>query len=194
MVGFGLQLVTEPEAAKGIWRSIKSMTPDKVKTMLLGAAQDKIAKYTDGGNIMKHEAGKDGVQIAMFVVGAVKGITANASKITELADNVDELAKLSDEVVEAAVDKIDDAANKTFNRALKQGDLTAVDAEELVEEIKDSATKVDKDWMENLIKGKKYEKNIENKYIKTLDDDYYAKAAEGFGIPKEELKAMTRVE
>lgn len=74
LVGFGLEIATDPTKAKATWNGIKSMTPAKVKKMLLGAAADKIAKYTARGNTMKHEAGKDGVQLAMFVVGAVKRI------------------------------------------------------------------------------------------------------------------------
>ena len=89
--------------------------------MLLGAASDKLAKYTAGGNTMKHEAGKDGVQMAMFVVGAVKSIGTNASKIAEL----DEVVAKLDEVADGALTKINDAidvdAGKSISKTIKEG-------------------------------------------------------------------------
>jgi hypothetical protein len=190
LVGFGLEIATDPAKAKATWNGIKSMTPAKVKKMLLGAATDKLAKYTAGGNTMKHEAGKDGVQLAMFVVGAVKSIGTNAAKIAELGGAADEMVKAADEVFTKATGKIDDAGSKTFTKGIKEGDLTAPDADELAEEVKDAATPVDKSWMEIFIKGKQYEKRIDAK-INAKDAAYFDDAATKFGnITANDLKGL----
>jgi hypothetical protein len=195
LVGFGLQLATEPEVAHGIWNSIKNLTPTKVKTMLLGAAEQKLAKYTQGGDIMKHEAGKDGVQVAMlFISGGIKGTT----KIKEATDLMDDVAagvasKL-DDLGESIIKNSTSDAKEVVLKAVKNNDLTRDALEEAAEELKDAGVKADKNWWENLIKGKNYGKNITDKYIKTLDDGYYSKAASEFGISKEELKAMAHVD
>ncbi|WP_428654225.1 fibronectin type III domain-containing protein [Runella sp.] len=127
LVGFGLQIATDPTKAKATWNGIKSMTPAKVKKMLLGAAADKIAKYTGGGNIMKHEAGKDGVQLAMFVMGAVKSIGTNAAKIADLeGDVVNKLDEVTDETLDATGNAVEEITGKEINKALKEGNTDGV--------------------------------------------------------------------
>jgi len=194
MVGFGLEIATERGKAGELWNAIKSITPAKIKKMALGAAKEKLDKYAAGGNTMKHEAGKDGVQIAMFVSGAVKGIAANGKKIAELGEVADALENVADEALGQVSKNVDEIAGKSINKALKDGDLDVLDVEEIAEEIKDATTKVDKTWLENLIKGKKYGQNVTNKYIKSLDDGYFTRASKEFGISKEELKGMVQIE
>ena len=194
MVGFGLEIATEPGKARELWQVIKSITPDKVKKMALGAAQEKLDKYAAGGNTMKHEAGKDAVSIAMFVSGAVKSFATNGKKIAELGEVVGKLDDVADNVLEQVTKNVDEVAGKSINKALKDGDLDALDVEEIAEEVKDATSKADKSWLENLIKGKKYGENITNKYIKTLDEGYFTKASKEFGISKEELKTMAHID
>ena len=140
LVGFGLEIATDPEKAKATWSGIKSITPAKVKKMLLGAASEKLAKYTAGGNTMKHEAGKDGVQMAMFVVGAVKSIGTNASKIAELEEVVAKLDNMADDVGDVADDlgnAVDELTGKTINKELKDGILDDIDLEKQIDNLVD---------------------------------------------------------
>lgn len=141
MVGFGLQLVTEPETAKGIWRGIKSITPDKVKTMLLGAINEKLEKYSKGGNITKHEAGKDGVQIAMVVIAGVKSIAQNGKNIAELAGAVDDLANLADDARKLIDDAIEEGAGKQLVKESKEAITDAITMEKMALDLADEASK-----------------------------------------------------
>jgi hypothetical protein len=80
----------------------------------------KLAKYTAGGNVMKHEVGKDGVQLAMFVFGGVTKIKDGAELIDDLGDAV---VKKLDDVAEESLEEISEAISevggKSFNKALK---------------------------------------------------------------------------
>lgn len=138
MVGFGLQAAGHRTRNRQRYLGI---TPDKVKTMLLGAAQDKIAKYSGGGNIMKHEAGKDGVQMAMFVVGVVKGIAANASKIVDLEDVVSKLDDVAEESLELVSKQIDEATGRLINKALKENNVDPQIIESTALTLADNPTK-----------------------------------------------------
>ena len=117
------------------------MTPAKVKKMLLGAVSEKLAKYTAGGNTMKHEAGKDGVQMAMFVVGAVKSIGTNASKIAELGGAADEFAEISDDAASTLGNAIEETLNKNLAKDFKEGISDGVGIEKSTADIADAAAK-----------------------------------------------------
>jgi hypothetical protein len=128
-VGFGLQIATEPEVAKGIWVGIKGMTPAKVKKMLLGVANTKLQIYANGGNTMKHEVGKDIVAATTFILGAVKKV---GTEVTDIAKTglkgadldeavVKKLDQITDETLDATRNAVEETTGKEINKALKEG-------------------------------------------------------------------------
>jgi hypothetical protein len=145
LVGFGLELATDPNKAKATWNGIKSLTPTKVKKMLLGAASDKLAKYTGGGNIMKHEVGKDGVQMAMFVFGGVAKIKDGAELIDDLGSEVvEKLDDVTDEAISTLSSSVDDVVGKNIDQALKNTNVDGipVDAATIEKSVSDIADAV----------------------------------------------------
>ncbi len=92
--------------------------------MLIGAGSAKLAKYTAGGNTMKHEVGKDGVQIAMFVFGGVTKIKDGAELIDDLGDAVvSKLDDVAEESLEEISEAISEVGGKSFNKALKDVEI-----------------------------------------------------------------------
>jgi hypothetical protein len=193
-VGFGLQIATEPEIAKGLWTQMKSLTPSKVKKMLIGAGSDKLSKYAEGGNVMKHEVGKDGVQIAMmFFTGGAKKIKDGLEMMDDVAEGVGrKLDDFGEAISDGLGKNLSQDAREVTLKGIKDGDITKEVAEEINEELKDATTKANKSYIENFIKGKKYENRIDDKYIKSLDDVYYSEASSNFGISKDKLKGLAR--
>jgi len=72
---------------------------------------------------MKHEVGKDGVKIAMFVVGSVKSIAVNAKKIIELEEVVGKLDEVAQESLDLISGSVDEVAGKSINKFLKENDV-----------------------------------------------------------------------
>ncbi|CAN1575554.1 hypothetical protein MCERE19_03777 [Spirosomataceae bacterium] len=195
LVVFGLQIATEPEVAKGIWVSIKGLTPTKVKKMLLGAAAEKLGKYTGPVNTMKHEVGKDGVTIAMmFFTGGAKKIKDGLDLMDDVAEGVGKKMNDFGETISDGLGKnVSEEAREVTLKGINDGDISKEFAEEINEEFKDATTKADKAWMENIIKGVKYGKRIDAKF--DADDlDYLTEAANeiGNGMTAAELKTFKK--
>ncbi len=141
LVGFGLQLLTEPEVAKGLWVGIKGMTPAKVKKILLGAANDKLLIYANGGNTMKHEVGKDLVAATTFILGAVKKVGSEVADIAKTglkgADLNDALVSKLDEFADETLDALNNTnikpeAGNFINKAIKEGNVDGIPIDEAV--------------------------------------------------------------
>ena len=141
MVSFGLQIATEPGKAIQLWQGIKSITPDKVKKMALGAAQAKLDKYAAGGNTMKHEAGMDAVAVAMFVEGIAKEFFTNGKKIAELGDVADELTEIADDSYAKINNGIEEAAGKSISKEVKEKALDGIEIEKYADDIADASAR-----------------------------------------------------
>lgn len=147
-VSFGLDMATNPEMAKQSWEKIKNVKFSDVKKLVIGGAQEKYNKYAQGGVIARHEAGRDGVQVAMVVFGAVKKLGSNAKDIVENADEITDVAKKFD---------LDDVVRKDLGDAIESADAGQLIKEcteniELKEFVEQSAKEL-KDVAEN--QGKK---------------------------------------
>ena len=114
------------ETVNGLWKGIKNLKWEDVRKL----AFERFDNYAKGGDMARHQGGKDGVRIAMVVFASVKklgskagDIVENAGEVTELARKVDfdeAVKKNLDEVIEAAdgdkliKDCAEDAALKAF--------------------------------------------------------------------------------
>ncbi|MFZ4545266.1 MAG: hypothetical protein ACOYOA_14540 [Saprospiraceae bacterium] len=140
LVSFGLTIATDPDEAMKLWTAIKSLSPERVKTMIIGAAQAKKDKYAGGGNTMKHEAGMDGVSLAMALfTGGGKKMLENVADIKNLKKAADEFEDIADDVLDGVSDNIDDAISKDISKELNEGITDAIEAESSIDALGDMA-------------------------------------------------------
>lgn len=77
----GLEVVTDKEKALGIWTSVKELTPGAIKALAVDAMKTKWDAYFNSASyVVFHESGKDGVQLAMAIMGASIFKGANATE------------------------------------------------------------------------------------------------------------------
>lgn len=90
---------------------------------------------------MKHEAGKDGVQIAMVAISGITSLTRNGKNIVELAGAVDDLANLADDARRLIDDAIEESAGKQLVKESKEALTDAITIEKMALDLADEASK-----------------------------------------------------
>jgi hypothetical protein len=103
MIKFGLEVATKPEIITQTWEKVKTLKAEDVRKLVVGTVAGKADKYGQGGAVMYHEAGVDGVMVATMVIAGVKNLKKAKDIIDKVEDGVekkaDELAQVLDENV-----------------------------------------------------------------------------------------------
>jgi hypothetical protein len=90
-VQLAYQVVRKPkETVNGLWKAVKKIKPGDIRKLIV--TDEAIAKYQKGGDLSKHQGGKDGVRIAMTVMVIWKAAGKSGKEILEKSgDEVEEL-------------------------------------------------------------------------------------------------------
>jgi len=78
------------ETVNGLWNAVKKVKPSDIRKLII--TDEAIANYQKGGNMSRHQGGKDGVRVAMTILTVWKSAGKSGKEILEKGgDEIDEL-------------------------------------------------------------------------------------------------------